>query len=447
MKCWGIVSFFLLGLALTQPVCGAANWWSANYQYRISLTVKESRGIARKKLPVSITGEVLMRESGKRDIDVRSLRLIDINGREIPLQVDEKDDTGIYQSAPNNRLDPDDEILFQVDMPAGATLNCHVYFGMGTPKGEGYDTGDVACKEVVLSGSVPSHILLSNSLLQVGIQGNDEKVANGSYKSCITFLMNGKKMLVPYNPSLFWGPTQVMAPWDALPAIIARGPVRTTVMLKSGKVDGEFKPQGGGWSVASLTKGSVTGSIYRYYSLYNGIPYLECREVFRPEKASPVFCSSYGFSLITAPVSPLKRGDVLYVPLDEKNIAAVKVGDKSYYDTKYPASGWIGIGSTAEKNGLTLFFDHEKAANAFASLIRPHYRANLGGNDGWMTSDIVISYENKDMDKAKAVCNRFGLYVLTGEGGEDIRDLYTGIWGSPPEIEWGSCEQQTGGNR
>ena len=279
---------------------------------RVGLTITETAGLPRTHVPVMVTGETVLRITGAAAIDTRSLRLIPVGGQPVPLQVDEKDGTGLYQAVPNHHLDPDDEILWQVDLAPYAQQRYYLAYGPEALPDTPEDNGDVTLKENAPSGSHPYHLLLSNSVLQAGIQGNEQQVYDGRLKGCLARLSAGGTDLVTYGAPGMWGPTQAGVDWQRLPIVVARGPIRTTVAVVAEQVDRAFQREGGTWTVVEATRGTLKGQMYRYFSLYNHLPYLECREMYQVVKASRDFSASFVFPFRTAPVSPLERGDTLY---------------------------------------------------------------------------------------------------------------------------------------
>jgi len=432
-----------LGLLASSHLCAAEKWWNDEFEYRVPLTLKETAGIERKNVPALITGEAFIKNTGVSNVNTHSFRLINSKGGEFPVQVDEKDNTGLYQSSPNYKLDPDDEILFQVDLAAKKKGKYYLYFsGKVTPEPE-YGS-DVVFEKVSITRSKPYNVSLSNAYLLVGIRGSaDEEPYKGYSRACIARLTNrGKELVRPGGESLFWGPTQGLVSWSN-PELIARGPVRTTVRLSANNVDNKFKRTGGGWTITEPTKGTLKGKMQRCYSLYNGLPYVECREIYQIKKSSPNFSASFVFSFRTAPVSPLERGDILYGPWEGK-IYPIKLEDKSFFNTKYPSEGWVGIHSEKEKNGLALFFDYKKTVYVHACVIRSYLRERRLGKkrDESLSSDFGVTYKIEDMRSKKTACNRFGLYVLGEEKGKEIRNLYSALWGSPLEMKWGRTKEK-----
>jgi len=403
---------------------------------RLTLTVCETAGLDRKNVPVRISGETLFEQSVTPGCDIRSIRLFDAANKEVPTQVVERDGTGLYVTTPNNRLDSDDELMFQLDLAPHQKKTCHLVFNGTYTSSPEYGNGEVTFKEVTISPAKPYHAELSNPYLLMGIQGREVKLYGGVSQGCITRLSQGGKELLSGNPACFWGPTQNTVVWGK-PKLLAQGPVRTTVMLESEPVDAAFKRKGGAWTVTEPTRGHLKGKIFRYFHLYHGLPYLECEEIYQIRKMSAKFRSSFVFSFRTAPVAAAKRKDMLYVPLEDDGIASIKLEDKKYCGTEHPLSGWLGITGEHAHVGLALFFDYEKAVYVYGGVVRGYYRQKYIEKP-WLSSDFGVTYEIKDGNPGKTVVNRFGLYVLNEQTGTEIRSLYQSLWNKPPAIKWGT---------
>jgi len=78
-------------------------------------------------LPIVVRGSQLRRLAGDEPFSVGSLRVVGPQG-EIPCQFDERDGTGRVVRRPNHTLDDDDELAFQVDLPAAATTRYWIYW-------------------------------------------------------------------------------------------------------------------------------------------------------------------------------------------------------------------------------------------------------------------------------------------------------------------------------
>ena len=407
---------------------------------RLPFTLRETAGIARTGVPVVITGESLLARTGTRDVRTSCIRVTDANGKNPPCQVDEKDGTGLYQNPGNGRLDPDDEIVLEVDMAADSesTYCLHVDREPPIPPDR---PGEVLAEKVVPTSRQPYDRCLANSCLSVGIRGSGkDKAYPGRGKGAILSLRpSGKPDLVSVAAWCFYSHTQHDVSWNQ-PAVVASGPVRMIVEVRADVADRTFARGSGEWTVFIETKGRLNGSIRRYYTLYRRLPYLECTEAYMVKTASRDFTVSFGFPFRTAPVSPLERGDILYGPWEDR-IHELKVEEKRFFDTAYPFEGWLGISSEKNATGLALFFDHRKAVRAFASLVRSYYRDRVGKDDTWLTSDFVVAYRLQGLKAGDIVSNRFGLYVLNGQKAEAIRNLYLSLWSAPLECTWRSPEE------
>jgi len=402
---------------------------------RFPFTLRETAGVARKGVPVVIAGKSVLARTGTRDVRTAGIRVTDANGENLPYQVDEKDGTGLYQSPGNGLLDPDDEIVLQVDMAGDGECTCCLHVDREPPS-QPDRPGGVVAEKVVPTSRKPYNMCLTNSHLSVGIRGSGEdKVYPGRGKGAILSLRpSGKPDLVSVAAWCFYSHTQHDVSWTE-PAVVASGPVRTVVEVRANAVDRTFERGSGEWTVFIETKGRLNGSIRRYYTLYSQLPYLECSEAYVVKRASTDFTVSFGFPFRTAPVSPLERADILYGPWEDR-VHEIRVEEKRFFDTPYPFEGWLGISSEEGATGLAIFFDHRKAVRAFASLIRAHYRDRVGKDDAWLTSDFVVAYRLRGLKVGDVLSNRFGLCVLDGQKARAIRDLYVSLWSEPLQCTW-----------
>lgn len=129
-------------------------WWDDNvtdgqtYDYRIKLILSENAGVPRPDWPFVLTGSDLESQGvSLASIDINSTRLVDpdasadeadeVNGNDIPFQIDHKDGTGDFVAGHDDDLDSDDELVFVLDLSALQTKDVYVYFsrdGVWPPK-------------------------------------------------------------------------------------------------------------------------------------------------------------------------------------------------------------------------------------------------------------------------------------------------------------------------
>ena len=79
--------------------------------------VLHGTGTAVQAAPVRVSGRAILERAGTEPVALASLRIAGPHGP-LPFQCDECDGTGSPVAAPNHRLDADDEIVFQADLPA-----------------------------------------------------------------------------------------------------------------------------------------------------------------------------------------------------------------------------------------------------------------------------------------------------------------------------------------
>jgi hypothetical protein len=129
-------------------------WWDDDttdgltYDYRIKLILSENAGVDRENWPFVLTGqELISRGVSITNIELDSVRLVDpeesgdesneVNGNDIPMQIDHKDGTGDFVQTPDTDLDPDDELVFVLNMSSYEVKDFYIYFsrsGAWSPK-------------------------------------------------------------------------------------------------------------------------------------------------------------------------------------------------------------------------------------------------------------------------------------------------------------------------
>ncbi len=120
-------------------------WWDDNttdsrdYGYRIKLILSENAGVDRENWPFVLKGsELASRGIAINGINLNSTRLVDpsaspdetneVNGNDIPMQIDQKDGTGNFVQTPNNVMDSDDELVFVLNLNAYEVKDLYLYY-------------------------------------------------------------------------------------------------------------------------------------------------------------------------------------------------------------------------------------------------------------------------------------------------------------------------------
>ena len=419
------------------------NWWNDNWQYRIKISIKNQGGISLQDIPVIINGETLRKKTGllKEKISTNSIRIIDEKNNEIPVQVDEKDNTGLYQQESNGQLDKDDEIVFQISLNPKEEKKFFVYFRDKLAPLPEYQTDLKFRKTVFGDMNINYNAELSNSIISIGIRGSGtEKDSEGKLlygglgKASITSFKIKDKQIIYQGHSWGWNllggsysSISNSLPWDN-PEILIDGPVRKIVVCKAENIDKNFTEEFKSYSWT--LSGKVKGSYYRYFILYSKIPYCEMVENIKIESADPKYNCLYEFSW--CPTYPRDwDNDKLYIPLAGKSIT-INFQDERNYQTKKAEEGWLAIANTKEKRGLALFFDKEIAEDIFADFygsgVKREDLLSHEWSKNYYHTGVRVFYRYDDFNLKPIRENRFGFYGITEEDGETIKNIYKSIW-------------------
>ena len=170
----GTIRPWVLGVGLL-PLVGSglvhgrtASWWDARWDRRCALTIPANASAVR-DLPVVVRGSQLKRLANGEPVSVASLRVIGPQG-EVPCQFDEFDGTGHVASRPNHTLDDDDELVFQVDLPAAGAATYWLYWNT-TPLPPGRYPSRTLIGDAMEPGAWQHDVQLWNDQAMVGMRG------------------------------------------------------------------------------------------------------------------------------------------------------------------------------------------------------------------------------------------------------------------------------------
>lgn len=450
MKKMIYILFFII-FSFDSLFCGES-WWNENWEYRVGFVIKNPYEMVLQNIPIIITGDTLRKKTGllKEKISTNSIRVIDKENIEIPVQVDEKDGTGLFQDIGNGQLDKDDEIVFQLTLKPKEEKSLFLYFREKLAPLPEYQT-DLKFKKTNLGEkNINYNAELSNSIISIGIRGSGEEkdaegkpIFGGMGKASITSFKIKDKELVYQGHSWGWflGNTLVNSlPWNN-PELLIDGPVRKIVVCKAEKIDKDFTSElkGASW----MLTGKVKGSYYRYFILYSYIPYCQMIESIKIEQADPKYICLYEFAW--CPTYPRDwDNDKIYIPLANKSIT-INFSDERNYNAKKAEEGWIGIVNTREKRGIAIFFDKDNTENIFADFYGPGVKREDIFKQEWNKKyfhtgvRIWYSYENFNLEPIRK--NSFGFYGITEENAENIRCLYKILWEGLP-LNFGFPEEK-----
>ncbi|MCM8804664.1 MAG: hypothetical protein NC833_05380, partial [Candidatus Omnitrophica bacterium] len=261
IKLSGILFVFVFYLSLFSS---DEKWWNENWEYRVKITLKNPYEVPFKNIPIIISGEILRRKTGllKEKISTSSIRIVDLNGVEIPVQVDEKDEIGLFQNIGNGELDKGDEIVFQVSFLPKEEKNLYIYFRKKIAPLPEYPTDLKFTKTVFGQMGINYNGELKNSIISIGIRGSgkekDEKgnlIYGGLGKGAITSFKIKDKELIYQGHSWGWyllySQISTILPWED-PILLIDGPVRKIVVCKALNQDRNFTEElkGSSWMLS-----------------------------------------------------------------------------------------------------------------------------------------------------------------------------------------------------
>ena len=158
------------GLMSRAPVAGGtAAWWDRRWPCRMRLVLPSSP-VRVDAVPLVVSGRAILKASKRAGLPASALRVV-VGGREWPCQVDERDGTGRWVADPNRRLDPDDELVFQIDLPAGPAPEVHVYFSDAPTPVPDYPTRVFFQRQSRWHKNSHAHAVLRNKALWLGMSG------------------------------------------------------------------------------------------------------------------------------------------------------------------------------------------------------------------------------------------------------------------------------------
>ena len=162
----GVVLILLAANGLAQGDVGTRR--NARRNRRCALTVT-GRGVAVPDLPVVVRGRRLKELAGDEPVSVASLRVVGPKG-EVSCQFDEFDGTGTISRTPNHTLDDDDELVFQMDLPAKGKVTYWLYWNT-TPLPCGRYASRTLMGDAMVPAAWQHDIQLWNDQCLVGMRG------------------------------------------------------------------------------------------------------------------------------------------------------------------------------------------------------------------------------------------------------------------------------------
>ena len=400
----------------------------------LSIIVQDPKGTERMLQPVVITGDRILETAATHEISVGALRLKS-GGKDIAFQVDEKDGTGLYQQKGNGRLDADDELVLLVSLKPKQRRTFRLYLATEKNEPPKFESGlEFRPIELTEISRLPYNAMLRNGCLSMGLRAGGPSTKRYGMKGngAITDLRvrgaslvrigwsHGNMALRSALTGCNWG----------LPRLLAEGPVRAIVMIAAENV-GESE------RASKWARKNIPGSVYQYFILYDGIPYLEVQQKFvlSPLPAPlPITYQSY--------VHPSGgQRDWVNERLLSPQAGGVKLGtykDGAHYVAERPEEAWVALHNPILGLGIATFFPRT-AASVRAGLYSRRLNLDKIFSSVWNTmaagtyTEVSLKLEPRD----GRVEQSFGIFGLGSEGPAQVREHYLAFWQSPlgPEAQ------------
>ncbi len=399
-------------------------WAVSDCRYRLVIRLKAAATGAVDQ-PLVLSGKELYELTGLENLSWQSVRVF-AKGKELPIQVDERDGTGHYKVKGNSRLDYDDELVFAVSRPAGNPIPYTIYYDHKPPSTpRNWPLASVTFKKI--STNIADAVL-SNGRLTAHLKGpakhpgehNIENYGAGAITHCG---LDGKGFTnIHYNwGNFFFGhPFSGSGEWT-MPKLFISGPLRSIVRIHLPTFSSKNK------SGQRTFEGKVT----HYFAMYGDVPILDIEQRIEYQWSDRKWTANYTFYTRTG--GSLDAEDLLFVPVAGKP-QRMPMFDVGIYDRRYqehrPEQGWMALLDSREKHGCALFYAR-----------MPEVRENLAWVDYAPRREITpsvnrwtdgypmhISYTNRVMQTDNVIDRRFRITGLTGEDEHSVNAQYL-IWG------------------
>lgn len=234
-----LVCLAALSTAAAPRAWPAAGWWNPAWEHRIAFRMPENP--VPMVVPVLLSGELLCAAGVAEGVPTGSFRVIGPGG-ELPCQVDERDGTGELVTAPNHRLDRDDELVFIATTAPGVSLGCFLYFSQH-PKPPGrYATHLRYGRPSGAFKRAPVHGVFYDTDLKIAVKG--PKLADPTAHNLLNYCSGaisalrwrGFDFVTPWRAWMWFIPRHPFGAgaspvsWS-LPEVVVNGPVRKAVRM------------------------------------------------------------------------------------------------------------------------------------------------------------------------------------------------------------------------
>ncbi len=421
-------------------------WLDQAREWRVAMVVSEPGGAARANELVVLTGRELLDRAPGAKVKVSSLQIR--NGATIiPCQVDEKDGTGDYVEKPNGVLDLDDEICFQVSLPARGALALEAYFSAEekTPATPGTDLASSVPAQ--RSRQEPYNLLLRNGKLEVGINGPAEDKKDGDAwqawsPGVIRHLRSGGMDLVRFDMPAGAVPASTWPATPGMPKVVAAGPVRLVAKVAHAKTNLERY-----LNANPSSDGNLKGAVRTYYyQLAANSPVIEFTDDLRYDRDDAgVYKEWWQYMHLFPGGKGCHAEQVVCYSQDgqPKSEKLAEMAARHFVDGKLSRhfgyaspDGWVAVLDLPSKSGVAFF----GAPGINKMTVLYHKDLAFGGNlQGSIFQNLFINENLTNQDNRQL--RRYWLVILGDENLEGVvnwRDAFL----NPARVIVTSCEMR-----
>ena len=408
------------------PVWVAENkfhdWTVADCRYRLAVRFNSSAaGVVGQ--PIVLTGKAIYELTGLEDLAWQSVRVF-ADGSELPVQVDEKDGTGLYQDKGNGRLNYDDELVFAVSTSTEAQATYHLYYDSKPTGARTWPATTVTFEKVDTS---TADAVLRNGRLAAYLKGPSRRpeenvIDNFGAGSITNCTLDGKGFTrIGHN----WGAYFFGNPWSydagwTKPELIVSGPLRSIARVHLASTTRKNK--------AGLK--TFDGKVTHYFSMYAGAPVLDIEQRIEYRWSERRWQASYAFHAAVGQ-SPGPE-DLLFVPVAGRPRQVTMDGglDHRPYLEHRPEQGWMALLDPVEKHGCALFYagmDEVRENLAWVDYA-PRRELAPSASIRLYTYLMDVKYMNRVMQTDNVIDRRFRIVGLTDEDEHAVGRQYL-VWG------------------
>ena len=370
-----------------------------------------------------LSGRQLYELTALDDLSWESVRLF-AGGRELAIQVDERDGTSHYTRKGNGRLDYDDELVFGVSLPPSTAVTYELYYDSKPGRQPQFPKAAVSFEEV---STDITDAILSNGRLKANLKGpakqpGENRIDSHGAGAITECSLDGKpftRIRQNWSNFFFGNPWTSDGGWT-MPELIISGPLRSVVRTHLP----HFMRQ----NEAGLK--TFEGTVTNYFAMYGTVPVLDAEQRVEYQWSDSQWTGTYSF--YTTVGQSLDPNDLLFVPVEGKPHRVPLVGQPytGVYREHRPEQGWMALLDPGEAHGCALFYAKMPEVRENLAWVDYAPRRELTPSvnvhpDGYPMS---LRYTDRVMQTDNVIDRRFRIVGLTEEDEHAVAAQY-GIWG------------------